>query len=681
MKRKLLAARTTDPEKGEEGGRICITIIIGITVITVGDEGPHTPPFEPRELTKEDRTEVENTIKVRLGMLPTPAHCEEKEDSSISSSSSSTLHGKSPSRSPSPESTTAAAPVATESDDQSSHDKGDSSGRDDSLRSSRQNSMEPPKGRGGRQESSRGRVEDGRVSLAETEEESSVDTGESEDVPSTVERGGSGQEDDSGSGLEEGTPMADPLLHGTARAETDSVADRVTVDVGLFMHFVDSYSVSGDNLKRITLSNEIEHALASFHPYHLAHCRIKTIVFGSYAYNLHLPWASDLDFVLIPTRSNRRRNSGDGGSSPSSVSSSMCGGNHNPEITCTPEERLKLLYLVAQHLERRLGQGTIGERVGVLVNTPVVIASSRIPLLTLQCKGPAQSAAEKKWCSTCEGGFGECCPLHSSVKVQISVTGPAHSGIETSAYVAMLCQHYDCLRPLVLVIKHVLVCDGLVTPYDGGMSSYTLVLMVVSFLNQFYGNNASHQNVSLGQLLLGMLYWYGGEEDPCVEEAHLEGGRQFLDKVNLILSDGTCMRSFSASRLAIRPVAAETHSHFCERSEDPILASRFATDMMVILDPLALNGDYVNLGQSVWRWPAVAAAFRCARRSFECGGWWGQKYGLATPPVWVAARRAGFPSPTLSGVNEPRASATSIHTEDTARKTEATGPSSVSTVG
>lgn len=101
--------------------------------------------------------------------------------------------------------------------------------------------MEPPKGRGGRQESSRGRVEDGRVSLAETEEESSVDTGESEDVPSTVERGGSGQEDDSGSGLEEvgvilwravmefvqGTPMADPLLHGTARAETDSVADRV----------------------------------------------------------------------------------------------------------------------------------------------------------------------------------------------------------------------------------------------------------------------------------------------------------------------------------------------------------------------------------------------------------------------------------------------------------------------
>lgn len=49
----------------------------------------------------------------------------------------------------------------------------------------------------------------------------------------------------------------------------------------------------------------------------------------------------------------------------------MCGGNHNPEITCTPEERLKLLYLVAQHLERRLGQGTIGERVGMMVTSYV----------------------------------------------------------------------------------------------------------------------------------------------------------------------------------------------------------------------------------------------------------------------------------------------------------------------
>lgn len=56
-----------------------------------------------------------------------------------------------------------------------------------------------------------------------------------------------------------------------------------------------------------------------------------------------------------------------------------------------------------------------------------------------------------------------------------TVTAFSLEGIETSAYVAMLCQHYDCLRPLVLVIKHVLVCDGLVTPYDGGMSSYTLV--------------------------------------------------------------------------------------------------------------------------------------------------------------------------------------------------------------
>lgn len=50
-----------------------------------------------------------------------------------------------------------------------------------------------------------------------------------------------------------------------------------------------------------------------------------------------------------------------------------------------------------------------------------------------------------------------------------------HVGLETSAYIAMMNQHFDCLRPLVLFVKHVLLCEGLISPYNGGISSYTLV--------------------------------------------------------------------------------------------------------------------------------------------------------------------------------------------------------------
>ncbi|KAF4706272.1 hypothetical protein FOZ62_016538, partial [Perkinsus olseni] len=56
----------------------------------------HTPTYERRELTKEDRAEVEASIKVRLGMLPAPAQIGNKDDSSPSSKE------KSVSRSPSP---------------------------------------------------------------------------------------------------------------------------------------------------------------------------------------------------------------------------------------------------------------------------------------------------------------------------------------------------------------------------------------------------------------------------------------------------------------------------------------------------------------------------------------------------------------------------------------------------
>ncbi|KAF4753479.1 hypothetical protein FOZ62_020757, partial [Perkinsus olseni] len=123
---------------------------------------------------------------------------------------------------------------------------------------------------------------------AHADEKQSVAVVTHGDAASIEERKGSVHEGDATPQSEdpsphESTPSAkvDAVFRGIASAETDSVADRVTVDVGLFMHFVDSYSISGDNLKRITLSNEIEHAIGNFHPYHFPHSRIKTIVFGS----------------------------------------------------------------------------------------------------------------------------------------------------------------------------------------------------------------------------------------------------------------------------------------------------------------------------------------------------------------------------------------------------------------
>lgn len=42
-------------------------------------------------------------------------------------------------------------------------------------------------------------------------------------------------------------------------------------------------------------------------------------------------------------------------------------------------------------------------------------------------------------------------------------------------------KEYEFLKPLTICIKNILKCAGLNNPFTGGLSSYGLVLMIVSF--------------------------------------------------------------------------------------------------------------------------------------------------------------------------------------------------------
>jgi hypothetical protein len=64
-----------------------------------------------------------------------------------------------------------------------------------------------------------------------------------------------------------------------------------------------------------------------------------------------------------------------------------------------------------------------------------------------------------------------------SFNVDISIDGPAHTGLATTAFVACLVERLPALAPLVLVLKHLLQSRGLKCPYTGGLSSYALTLM------------------------------------------------------------------------------------------------------------------------------------------------------------------------------------------------------------
>lgn len=81
-----------------------------------------------------------------------------------------------------------------------------------------------------------------------------------------------------------------------------------------------------------------------------------------------------------------------------------------------------------------------------------------------------------------------------------------HTGLTTRSLTRSYCEKYQDLRPLALVLKQMLHDCNLHNIYTGGISSYFLVLLIVSYL-QVYGHTASN----LGGHLLNMLDLYGNK--------------------------------------------------------------------------------------------------------------------------------------------------------------------------
>jgi non-canonical poly(A) RNA polymerase PAPD5/7 len=57
-----------------------------------------------------------------------------------------------------------------------------------------------------------------------------------------------------------------------------------------------------------------------------------------------------------------------------------------------------------------------------------------------------------------------------------------HNGLECVRLVKEFLAENEVIEPLILVLKHFLKTANLNDPYIGGISSYALFLMIVSFL-------------------------------------------------------------------------------------------------------------------------------------------------------------------------------------------------------
>ncbi len=97
----------------------------------------------------------------------------------------------------------------------------------------------------------------------------------------------------------------------------------------------------------------------------------------------------------------------------------------------------------------------------------------------------------------------------TDVKVDISFNQT--TGMLSASMVSQFIQTYPFLPKLVLLLKQFLTQRNLNESYSGGISSYCLILLVVSFLQQhprYAGTNFSTAN--LGELLIEFFELYGG---------------------------------------------------------------------------------------------------------------------------------------------------------------------------
>ena len=188
------------------------------------------------------------------------------------------------------------------------------------------------------------------------------------------------------------------------------------------------------------------------------------------------------------------------------------------------------------------------------------------------------------------------------VPLDISFDSPSHNGLSTRAFVRGLCNEYAALAPLTLVLKQFLATKGLNDPYRGGISSYGLVLMIVSVL----------QRDRLLKKYIGTLR-KGAGFDAFKETVHpamrqLLGGEVFgkgkdLGRLFILFLD-TFSRRFHPSVHAIAVPITNDNEDFAFGGGG--YRQRFPGDPLVIIDPLDNTN---NLGRTCFAFSNVQRAF------------------------------------------------------------------------
>ncbi|XP_035275041.1 terminal nucleotidyltransferase 4B-like [Anguilla anguilla] len=128
--------------------------------------------------------------------------------------------------------------------------------------------------------------------------------------------------------------------------------------------------------------------------------------------------------------------------------------------------------------------------------------------------------------------------LHTEIKVDISFN--VQNGVKAALLIKEFIKKYPVLPYLVLVLKQFLLQRDLNEVFTGGIGSYSLFLMAVSFLQLHYREDASSPNTNIGVLLIEFFELYGRHFNYLKTGIRIKDGGSYVakDEVKKNMLDG-----------------------------------------------------------------------------------------------------------------------------------------------
>jgi DNA polymerase sigma len=216
-------------------------------------------------------------------------------------------------------------------------------------------------------------------------------------------------------------------------------------------------------------------------------------IYGSYANGLCMPW-SDIDLVLINKNKNQNQNNNNNSIPPENNENIFLEQNNNNNNN---DENLSIPN--SDSTQESINPNNPMNPNGLLLhlyyklkNKPwikVVNITENLSIKILRIL-----ARE----------------TYMDISIDISIENEKHNGLKCVNLIKSYLKEYSVLKPITLALKAILQSANLHNPYKGGLSSYGLILMVVSYIQsqkETFGLK-DEPNLS-GKIFYGFLKHYG----------------------------------------------------------------------------------------------------------------------------------------------------------------------------